>query len=198
MINNNYDTNTLLSEAFGIKNVVAYNPKIDATEDQDIEISRLSYLGTPIVYPLTLKGKLYKQYDLSGKIVTKRLETFEMPAITLSTFRRGKILTETDIVGGNGSVIETYGFTSWNIDIRGLCLKDPAHPNAQTAYQQHLKILGFENVMDSIPVVSKLYNDKGIESIVIVDVELGQIEGKPDVIPFFIRCIADEPVELSI
>lgn len=208
-----YKVTDLLTKAFGIKGVNMYKSKMDVSGSasgnqldysgvevvEDVaEASRLSYLGTPIIYPIVLKGKSYKAYGEDGALKDVRLENFELPVVSFSSFRRAKVMSQTRVVAGYGTVKETYGFTDWQIDIRGLCLRDPSHLTAKTAFEQHLELLKYDRVVESIGVLSELYNDKGIDNIVIQEIGFGQIEGKPGAIPFTMRCVSDQPLELVL
>jgi len=207
-----YNIATLFEIAFGIKNFAMYRPEsVDSKPEspsfnyqginivEDVaEASRLSHLGTPILYPIKFKGSPYQFYTTSGELETFPVEDFELPAATLVNFRRAKILSQTTAVAGNGTVKELYGFNDWVIDIRGICLRDPSHPTAKTAYDQHLKLVEWDNIADSITVVGDLFADKDIGNLVIKEMDFKQVQGKPGVIPFFARCISDQPIELFL
>lgn len=167
-------------------------------EPEDVEVAdRSTFLGTPIVYPMTFSGGTYGRYNPKGELETITLPDFEMPAVTLCDVRRAKNLSVTRRLAGYGTVKEMYGFDDWRIDIRGLCLPDPAHPIAKTAFAQHLQMQRFEEVAGNIEVYSKILNDKGIDAIVIEEIVFGQLPGKPKVIPFQIRAFSDPCDELE-
>jgi hypothetical protein len=195
-----YDIRDLLSKAFGPTKVIAAPSalvSIQAIEEAS-QISRLSYLGTPVLHPIIFGGQAYNVYTDNGEISQVTLAPFELPVTTLSTFSRQKNISETDMTAGNGTITEMYSFRPWNIDIRGLCLYDPVKINAITAYEQHMRLLEFEKVADSIPVISKLFNDKGIDAINIRRIVFDQIEGRPGVIPFWISAQSARPQELIL
>lgn len=207
-----YNISQLFNIAFGIKNVNAYNvgqlsknptgapfnySGVNVIENV-AEASRMSYLGTPIIYPLTFKGKKYKVFDKQGDVMLKKFDEFELPAATLLSFRRSKIITKTNSRASKGSVKELFGFNDWSIDIRGLCLADPSHANATTAIAQKIKLKEFDEIVDSIQVVSDLFNNLDISHLVIESVLFNQLKGKPGVIPFHLKCSSDEPLELNL
>jgi hypothetical protein len=192
--------NELFDIAFGIKSVGVF--KVDGQESKnglsfnysgvevtdDInEASRMSYLGTPMIIPMTLKGKKYQVYNAKGEIEDRDFADFEMPAATLVNFRRAKIIAKTKALASSGTVKELYGFDDWQIDIRGFCLKDPSHPNAQSAKQQIKKLLEFEKIVDSIRVFGALFKEKGIDDIVIQQIDIIQL-----------KCVSDQPIELFL
>lgn len=197
---NNYDVSQLLKEAFGINNPISFSEGykgVVAIRDYS-NFSRMSWLGTPVIYPIIFQGQAYQSYNEKGEITTVTLAPFELPTVTLSTFARRKNLTETEMTAGYGSVKEMYGFSDWQIDIRGLCLFDPVKGRSMTAQDQAKRLAEFENVAESIPILSELYNDKGIDAIVIKEIYFEQLEGRPNTIPFVIRAVSDRPAELNL
>lgn len=207
-----YNVNALFNIAFGIKNFAMYRPEsigslpnapgfeyngISIIEDVDAA-SRQSFMGTPIVFPIKFRGENYKFYNSNGEIETFPVADFDLPSATLVNFRHPKILSKTTALATNGSVKEMYGFDDWVVDIRGICLRDPGHATAQTAYEQHQKLIEFDQVADSITVIGDLFSDKGIYKLTVLETEFKQVQGKPGVIPFYMRCISDSAIELDL
>jgi len=163
------------------------------------EAIQLSYLGTPIIYPVTFKGGFYKVYNHQGEIIEKSLADFRLPLATLVDFQRVKIKQKTRVVGSKSSVKEVYGHENWQIRIRGLCLDDPKHPQLATTYlDQHARLLEFEELADSIEVEGDLFKEKSIYRLDINDINFPQLQGKPRVLPFEMTCESDEPLELIL
>ncbi|KQC30176.1 DUF6046 domain-containing protein [Flagellimonas eckloniae] len=216
---NNYNTAEIFALAFGIKNFAIYQANrelvtfdtqgnaaptnkasykgVNIIEDVQ-EASRLSYMGTPIMFPIKFRGDNYRFYDSSGDVIEFPVKDFELPAATLVNFRRAKIMATTNALANNGTVKEMYGFDDWTIDIRGLCLRDPSHPTAKTAIEQHRRLVEFENIIESIAVTGDLFLDKDIHHLVIKEVDFKQVQGKPGVIPFYLRCVSDQSIELNL
>ena len=208
----NYNIAQLFDIAFGIKSIGVYDVGQVNTKPNDVnfnysglevvtkphEAARMSSLGTPIILPITLKGKQYQVFNELGDVTLKQYENFEMPAATLVSMRRAKIMTETKARASKGSVIEMYGFEAWRIDIRGFCLADPSHKTAKTAYDQKLKLYQYDNIVDSIQVLSEVFNDLDVSNIAIKEISFNQLKGKPGVIPFYMQCRSDEPLELIL
>lgn len=159
------------------------------------EAEKLSWMGTPIMFPIIFKGGTYKKYNPKGELVGKDFQDFDMPATCLVDFSRAKNITRTDVLGSNGTVKEIYGFDDWSIRIRGLCLNEPRF---RTATEQKERLLEFENIAGSIDVLGYLFIEKGIHAITIESIDFQQVQGKPDVIPFEIRAISDEPLLLTL
>jgi len=194
-----FNIGNLLNQAFGITNMtIGGGFKGVKVVDDVAEVHRQSYLGTPIIYPVIFKGQKYQYYTDTGEIDTIQLADFELPSVSLSSFSRKKNISQTKMTAGYGTVKEMYGFDDWQIQIRGLCLKDPSHPTAQTAFDQHLELLAFEKVAEAIPVEGELFNEKGIDALVIRSIKFDQVPGKPGVIPFTITCTSDTPTELML
>ncbi|MBD3748508.1 MAG: hypothetical protein IE931_03335 [Sphingobacteriales bacterium] len=158
----------------------------------------LSGLGTPIVYPFTLKGGIYKVFNKDGDLVDFKLADFMMPAATLITFTRAKIITKTPVLGANGSVKELYSFDDWKIRIRGICLDDSSRKTAKTAKAQKEELLKWEQVAGSINIIGDLFFEKNILALTINSANFDQLEGKPNVIPFELECEGDERLELLL
>jgi len=225
----NYNISDLMQQAFGIKgNLAVYkvaegedentganfpfkvkkeknteglNFKFNNLEilDPIAEPSRMSYMGTPILFTMTFKGGKYKTFDFNGDVVLDDYSHFELPVVSLASFRRSKIVSKTKALAANGTVKETYGFTDWTIDIRGLCLRDPAQPQKLiTANDQKLMLARFEQAVDSIRVEGALFKDLNIDNLIIEELTFSQLKGKPGVIPFYLRCSSDEPLELVL
>lgn len=206
---NNYNIAQLFDLAFGIRSIAAYNINTNQTPtgtnfdysgipvaNNVHEASRMSHLGTPILGSMLFKGKDYQIFNELGDVVLKSFADFELPSATLVNFRRGKIITKTKALAANGTVKEMFGFDDWSIDIRGLCLPDPSHPTAKTAEEQKLQLLSYEGIADAIQVIGQLFDNHKIYNITIDEIDINQLKGKPDVIPFYLKCSSDEPLEL--
>lgn len=165
---------------------------VQVTESLDYA-TKLSHLGTPMIVPILFKGKRYQVFNDFGDVVLDRYEDFYLPATSLVSLRRAKIISKTKASAASGTVKELFGFDDWVIDIRGFCLADPAHANAKTAREQKIKIAEFEKIVDSIDVVSEIFIDFNIEKLVIEEIQFDQLKGRPGVIPFYMRCTSDEP-----
>lgn len=221
-----YNIAQLFEIVFGIGNVSAYNVGALNSLPQDVrhtygiekeaskgvvldysgvelvsqphEAARMSYLGTPIILPITLKGKKYQVFNGVGDIELKEFEDFELPTASLVTMRHAKVMTKTKAAASKGTVKEVFGFDDWKIDIRGFCLKDPFHTTAKTAYEQKMKLFEYDQAVDSIEILSEVFNDLDVFNIAIEETTFTQLKGKPGVIPFHMRCVSDEPLDLIL
>lgn len=203
----------LFNAAFGISGILRTFPEAKKELEQSgakinfdgielvskEEAIQLSYLGTPIIYPITFKGDSYKVYDSTGNIVQKVMRDFRLPLATLVDFSRSKIKQKTRVVGSGSSVKEIYGHDDWQIRMRGLCLDDPKHPQGDfTFLDQHARLLEWEALADSIRVESDLFKERSVYRIDINEINLPQVQGKPRVLPFELSCESDEPLELVL
>lgn len=201
------DINTLFDIAFGVRGVVQYRNQqqflkgggydVTVAETKE-EAERLSYLGTPILFPIKFIGKEYQVYNDVGDIVTRSFKDFELPTATIVNFRHPKIIRKTKLPAGNGTVKELYGGDDWQIDIKGICLADPSHAFAKTAKQQQEALIAFDKVFDAIEVKGDLFENKSIRRLVIENIQFNQLQGHPDKMPFIIRAVSDEPEELIL
>lgn len=158
------------------------------------DVKKMSWMGTPVMFPMKFKGGAYNRYTKSGRLLLNRYNDFELPYASVADFRRAKNITKTNMLGSNGTVKEIYGFDDWQIRIRGLCLDTPE----MSAYEQHLQLLKWEEIADNIEISGALFKDKSIYSITIEDFDFKQPQGKQNVIPFEITASSDEPLELQI
>ena len=141
------------------------------------EAMRLSKLGTPIVFPVKFTAGSYKFYDYQSKIVEKQLADFWLPPATMVDFSRVKNISRTDVIGGNGTVKEIYGFDDWQIE-----------------YEK--RFIEWSEVIQSISVEGDLFGWKNIHNLVIESIDIRSLEGTPNIIPIELNCISDEPFEL--
>lgn len=167
-----------------------YEVKVDDNIYNKFE-QRKSIYNTPVVAPVFFQGRDYKVYDKKGKIITKKFEDFWLPATTMVDFSRAKNIIKTNVLGGNGTVKEIYGFDDWVIRIRILCFNEEMSARAYEA-----KLVEFSEIIEPIDVKCVLFTEKEIHSLVIEDIDIRSVVGQPDVVPVELNCISDEAIEL--
>jgi hypothetical protein len=155
---------------------------------------KMSWMGTPIMFPILFKGGTYQFYNANGELYDKQLNDFDLPPTTVVDFRRAKNITKTNVLGANGTVKEIYGFDDWQIRIRGLCLDTPS----EKAYDLQSELLEWEKIADSVEVEGDLFLDKDIYRITIEEINFTQPQGRHNVIPFEITASSDQPLELVL
>lgn len=154
-----------------------------------------SYLGTEIKEPIYFKGGSYQIYR-NGKINTIELSDFRLPSTTIVNFKRAKKITITNLAGSNGTVKEMYGFGDWQIELKGRLINDPKHPQATSIVAQKKKLKQWEELADAIKVEADAFADLDIFYLVIKDIQITKVMGKPNALDFQINAISDEPIEL--
>lgn len=201
-----YDIGQIFQAAFGINTPVYMTypirigkaPELSAysgiTLIPEEEGEAKSVLGTPIIFPISLKGGTYQVYDGKGKLREKTYKDYTMPGTTLVDFSRAKNITRTNVLGSNGTVKEIFGFDDWKIRMRGVCLPD----KDLTVKEQKEHLLAWEEVAGSIEVSGALFTEKNISALVIESIDLKQLQGKPMVIPFEISASSDQAIELIL
>ena len=137
-------------------------------------------------------------YDDSGKVYKRKMDDWTLPYSCIIDFSREKIITQTKTLGGTGTVKELFGLDDWEITIRGIAFNDRIWDNQKSAQEIIDKLVEWNHVCDSIPVVGNLFGRKDIDNIVIKKLSIQPIEGRYNVIPFQIDAISDEPIELIL
>ncbi len=153
-----------------------------------------SWMGTPILFSATFKGDSYNQYNPAGEIVQTSLNDFVLPPATLFSFRRPKNITRTNLLGANGTVKEIFGFDDWQIDVKGIALDEPN----RSAMEQIDNLLQWEALADAIKVTGKLFNQRKIDRVVMMEYSDNQQQAAPGTIPFQFQLTSDEAIELIL
>ncbi len=182
---------------FSVKENTGAQPAVHFTGVTPItqqEAERMSWLGTPILFPILFKKGSYAVYLPSGEIEKREKQDYGLPPATLTDFSRAKRITKTQVLGDTGTVKELFSLEDWRLRIRGFCLDEPG----RSAYEQLTELLSWETLADSISVGGSLFEDKSIYNIVIENMEVRQLAGQPGVIPFTIQALSDQPLELQV
>jgi len=127
---------------------------------------------------------------MQGDVMQKRyMDTFVLPPTTICHFHRSKNIVKTNMPLGMGTRKEFYGFNDWEITIQILCLKEAN----RTAIESRDLIIEWAMLLDRINVIGNIFNKKKIFSIVIEDIDIKTIAGRPENIPIELRCVSTEP-----
>ncbi len=207
-----YTIPNLFLSAFGLKIEKMYAPQIGSNLPQEpgdlysgIEVItslqeavKISHLGTPILFPITFLAGTYKAYDkVTGAIEDVVMEEFQLPTACVASFRRRKIMNTTRMSGGYGTVKEIYGFDDYQININGFFIPDPGQPQGKiSVLEQENELNKWDGLASSIKVSSELFNLREIPAIVMEEFNVVPERGKPNIRPFSIRAISDEPTEI--
>lgn len=201
-----YNLSQLFKTAFGINSPIFITEPLSKQQQKSFDFKGIeiiedyytkdatSWMGTPIIGLLIFKAGSYNKYNTVGEIVKKELPEFILPPATLFSFRRSKNITKTNLLGGNGTVKEVFGFDDWIIDVKGLAVDTPT----SSARQQIEQLLNFEDLADQIKISGDLFTKKDISAVVIEDFKQEAIQGNPSVIPFSMTLISDEDILLFL
>ena len=209
----NYSIPNLFLDAFGLKIGGIYKPEISDgkpnepnnffkglkfIEDED-DTGNISASGTQILFPLVFQSGSYKKYNNIGEIIEIKKESFRLPIASIVSFQRNKIMTETKLNGGRGSVKEIYGFDDWQITINGFLIPDDSQPqNLKTVLQQEKELKKWDDLCSSIPIFGKPFSNLNINNITIKGISFDPMRGRPKIKTFTINAVSDEPIELNI
>lgn len=209
-----YRIPNIFLSAFGLKVEKMYRPEWGSNLPQEPkgiysgmevvesleEASKISYLGTPILFPITfLADNKYRRYAANGEIEEVQMGDFTLPAACVISFRRAKIMSKTPMNGGYGTVKEIYGFNDYDITINGFFLPDPAQPQGLTTpLQQEIEMSKWDELACSIKVACHLFNMRDIKAITMEEFNVAPERGRPNVRPFSVRAKSDEEVELIL
>lgn len=203
---------TWLGRIYGIANPISF-PGVGAEAEanneevsfggvqvvEDSELRTMSAIGTPIFYPVTLRGGTYKSYDHTGKVVDIEMGDLRLPISSVVEMSSVKSITKTQVSASNSSVKEVYSFGDWDIRITGIIIDEGKHPHgATTVESMEERLLQFNELADSIGVDAELFNRRGIDRIVIKSINFQQIPGRPRMIGYQMQCESDAPLELLI
>ena len=208
----NYNLSNLFLESFGLKVNKAYDPQytngkadypqggyggIEMIEDLE-EAVRLSYLGTPVIFPIIFIGGTYRKYDNNGKIIYVDKGDFDLPATCVVGFRRPKIIEKTRVSGGYGTVKEIFAFDDWDITIEGFLLPDPKQRQGfTTPIEQDLEFESWNKIIEAIQIEGEQFNKRDIDKINIEDIVTQSLRGQPKVRPFTIKASGDENIDFE-
>lgn len=158
-----------------------------------------SFIGTPIFFPVTLKGGTYKRANRDGEIEQVNMNDLRLPLSTVVEMSREKLITKTPIVAAQSSVKEVYTHDDWSIRITGILMDEPKHPQGAEAWQdQQERLLEFDALSDSIGIDGDLFHARGVFRVVIRNLSFTQVPGRPGAHAFQMQCDSDDPLELIL
>lgn len=204
----------LFLQAFGIRIGGIYKPGL-ATGDPDdpqegiysgIQIVEdpndafeMSAIGTPILFPIRFLENTYKKYNAKGELVDAKMSSFRLPIASVISFKRDKIMSETKINGGRGSVKEIYGFDNYQVTINGFLIPDKSQPEGfKYPLDQERELSKWDELASSIEVGCELLAVHKIKNLTIKGITFDAMRGKPNIRTFTINAVSDEPIELNI
>lgn len=181
-------------------------------EKTELLRTRTSYLGTPILKPITFLAKKFERLEDYGirdlgtypttpenkpKIEILPYGNFTLPASSIASFSRRKILSKTPMHNGRGTIKQIYGFEDYRITIRGFLLPEPSHPQGLTTIEaQEKALIKWDNAQGNIPILGEEFNgSRDIQAIAIQDIDFPALRGKPKIRPFVINALSASHAE---
>ncbi|GLB51703.1 hypothetical protein NBRC110019_07420 [Neptunitalea chrysea] len=193
-----YNIRDLFLDAFGvapvftIPNDTPSSPELNYSDivrlPEYYDRSMTSWMGTPILLPVKFQQDGYNRYTALGKMEIVRMPDYYLPATTMFSFRRGKIIERTNLLGNNGSVKEIFSFDDWVIDVKGLCLND----QESSAAEKFKELKKWEVLADSIRISGEAFNWIEVDSVTIADWSHNLIQGGDGNIAFQFQMYSDE------
>jgi Domain of unknown function (DUF6046) len=209
----NYTIQNLFLEAFGLKISKYYNiesnngnPKEPSFLFNDMifvedkkEIIEISGLGTPIVAPIRFLEGTYKRYNSYSEIINIKKHEFRLPISSIVKFTREKEFEFTKSNGSMSSTKERFIFDDWKINIMGFFIEDKSQPQGfYNVLLQEKELISWEELVCSIPVLSSVFELKGIKFITIKSILVEPMRGRPNIRSFNIEALSDDPFDLVI
>jgi len=202
-----YNISDLLQKAFGLTgsilpvNASGYSgylsQKINGyTDIPAIKINQqtaTSYLGTPIVMPVTFDEVKWHEIE-NGEKKEKSLPRIQLPSATLLDFSQAKIIEKTRISGRNGTVKEYIGLDDWSIRVRGIIVNELSDTPPEDGIKS---IKALKNCPVAIPILNDMCLWLDIYDVTVEDIEFTALEGYPGVQPFTINLSSDLIFELK-
>ncbi len=199
-----YNIAQLLKDAFGVVGfrspsdiprntpfyVTGYNeiPPIEITET-----TAKSYLGTPIIMPVSFDAVTWTQI-INGEKKERSLPQITLPPATLIDFTQPVIIEKTRIAGRNGSVKEYINLDDWSIRIRGIIVNGDSDELPEAEIKQ---IRDLKNCPVGIPILNRMAELLDIKNVMVEEVDFPALEGYPGAQPFTLNLVSDEPFELK-
>lgn len=191
------DLSNLYLDAFGLR-----------LNDEETELlqTRTSYLGTPILKPITFLAKKFERLESYGirdigtykatpentPVQIIEYAPFTLPASSIASFSRRKIISKTPMNNGTGTIKQIFGFEDYRITIRGFLLPEPSQPQGLTTIQaQEKELIKWDNALGNIPILGEDFNRfRDIQAIAIQNIEFPALRGKEKIRPFVINALS--------
>lgn len=156
-----------------------YNLEVYDNTDREIDKTIFAFDNKELVFNGMLQG------DLSSVFA---------PPLLLS-FSREKNLIETIVKGSDNVVIERWGTSPWNIDIKGLLIdvENRFYPNSKI--EELTELFEHNNIIE---VVGEQFYDKNIDSIYLNSISINPVEGYTDTIQFNISARSQKAVNYTL
>lgn len=162
--------------------------------EQGAVSDKKSWLGTPVYDVLRIPAFQYTDND--GNVVNIAAE-IDFDTVLMEVSQTRNIIT-TAVQGRNGTVKEYISDGDYQISINGVIstkYNNVAPFESDINYVNSVFAMLKANV--AIPVASNFLDMFQINSMVVMDYKLNQIEGARNTIGFSMNCLSDEPFEIK-
>ncbi|MDR1116220.1 MAG: DUF6046 domain-containing protein [Tannerella sp.] len=185
-----------LSEEEAVEKISDYpDIRLLPIEDED---GTYSEFGTPVFGSIKFEAGEYNTYSRkTGAVEKVTMDSCALPCSCIVSFSRDSNITKTEVLGSAGTVKEIYGKGDWDVTVRGIAVTG-RNGEGLTAQEQINRLVKWNDICDSIPVVGSIFREKGIHNIVMESLSVQPIVGRWGAIPFQIEAVSDEPVELYL
>jgi len=164
-----------------------------ATE-QGAVADKKSWLGTDVFDVVRIPAFTYTDNDGKEVTIASPID-FESAIINVTQTRN---IVTTAVQGRNGTVKEYISDGDYQISIKGVIsskYNNVAPFESDITYINSVFAMLKANI--AIPVACNFLDMFQINSMVVMDYELGQIEGARNTISFSMNCLSDEPFEIK-
>jgi len=172
---------------------------IHVENEEEESQSAWTSLGTPVQFPMGIVAGTYNRMN-KGVIEKVGLPGCWFPFTSVATISRSKRITETYMGGHQGSVIEQYGFESWNIRIQGFIIKNEVSGNVISVEDKVKELHEYESLSDAVELKGKLFEWLKIYRAAIVSINFPEARNLNMAVikPYEITLKSVEPIELVI
>lgn len=143
-------------------------------------------LGTPWIGKVVLGAAT----DHEGRAFVE----MSLPEATLTDVSVKRNIVSTQIVGGHGTIKERTSSEDWQVRMRGLAIG--AGLDQPDEFLQAMATLAI--LKCAVPVTSDLLVQLNITHLVITDISINMVEGRPSAVQFEINALADEAPEVTL
>jgi len=165
-----------------------YNVPEKASEDP----GKTSYLGTPVYSNFIVEPGTYT--DLDGNDI--EFNGIEVEAVLL-VVSQSKNIVSTPIQGRNGTVKEYISDGDYQISVEGILINQATPGGNVYPTDEVADLVAILGVPDAITINSEFLDLFDINSAVVTDYSIGQVQGTRNQQPFKISLLSDTPIELE-
>lgn len=193
---NKFNVADLYLKAFGIKGVRFAIPEIPEILDYALQgsydLSGIESVEFPQAKAMSVLGTpIYEQIVLSLPGVVE----YTFPGWPLFSITGQKIIVKTPMQNRRGTVKEYISDDDYSITIRGFLINENSQAFPAAQLEDLMQVI---RINKPIRITSEVFNQLDIHNIVIESYRFPEVEGFPNMQPFELECLSDEPVEIII